>query len=284
MKTTAEKYFQLKVTSDSSINDLIVGFLSDVGAEGFIEEGNELTCYLAEDKWKPGYKDDLVEFLSRLKAERKIETFTVDLSEVMNRDWNSLWEESIVPVEVTENIVIKPSWKTYYGAAKIVIEIDPKMSFGTGHHETTRMMIKLLEKYVHNGNTVLDIGTGTGVLAIAAVKVGAKTCVAVDNDEWSIVNARENISRNGVESAVDLMFGEVGKVPDRQFDIVMSNLNRNTLIYIKSEIARRCGGLLMLSGILTLDEKSIVDEFASVGFKLIESLKNAEWSALVLKR
>ncbi|HEY9166221.1 MAG TPA: 50S ribosomal protein L11 methyltransferase [Candidatus Kryptonia bacterium] len=284
MKTTAEKYFQLKVTSDSSINDLIVGFLSDVGAEGFIEEGNELICYLAEDKWKPGYKDDLVEFLSRLKAERKIETFTVDLSEVMNRDWNSLWEESIVPVEVTENIVIKPSWKTYYGAAKIVIEIDPKMSFGTGHHETTRMMIKLLEKYVHNGNTVLDIGTGTGVLAIAAVKVGAKTCVAVDNDEWSIVNARENISRNGVESAVDLMFGEVGKVPDRQFDIVMSNLNRNTLIYIKSEIARRCCGLLMLSGILTLDEKSIVDEFASVGFKLIESLKNAEWSALVLKR
>ena len=281
-----EKYFRLCVTADSSINELVVGFLSNVGAEGFVEEGNELSCYIAEDKWKPDYKTEVSDFLTRLRNEGRISTFAVDVSEVMNRDWNSIWEESIVPVEVTDNIVIKPSWKDYHGKAHIVVEIDPKMSFGTGHHETTRMMIKLLEKHIRRGDRVLDVGTGTGVLAIVAVKLGAESCVAVDKDEWSISNAHENVDRNGVGDRVKIIPGEITSLDEEKFDVVQANLNRNTLIYIKSEIAQKCkpGGLLMLSGILSLDESSVREEFGKIGYGVVDLLHELEWSAIVLRK
>ena len=279
-----DKFFQLTVSTDKPVNDLVVGFLSDVGAEGFIEEETELKCYFAEDKWKPEYRPDVSRFLGHLKDEGRIGSFSVDVSEIMNQDWNMKWEESIVPIEVTDNIAIKPSWKEYNGSAKIVIEIDPKMSFGTGHHETTRMMICLLEKFIRGGEKILDVGTGTGVLAIAAVKLGASRCVAVDKDEWSIDNSLENIKRNGVSEKIALTRGEVASITEEDFDIVVANLNRNTLLYIEPELRRRCkaGGVLLLAGILTLDEKDIADSYSKSGFKVLETLHEAEWSALAL--
>ncbi len=277
-----EKYFQLSVSTDNQVNDLIIGFLSDVGAEGFVEEEDGLKCYFAAGKWKSEYREDVIRFLGHLKEEGKIGKFSTDLTEIINQDWNMKWEESIVPVEVTPNIAIKPSWKEYTGSAKIIIEIDPKMSFGTGHHETTRMMVKLLEKHVRGGERVLDVGTGTGVLAIAAVKLGAAGCVAIDKDEWSIENSLENIRKNGVTERVALSRGEVASVAESEFDVVVANLNRNTLLYIEPELRRRCrkGGMLLLAGILTLDEKDITGSYTKSGFTLIETLHEAEWSAL----
>ncbi len=281
-----DKFFQLSVSADKPVNDLVIGFLSDVGAEGFIEEESELKCYFAESKWKPEYRTDVMRFLGHLKEEGKIGSFSVDVSEIMNQDWNTKWEESIVPVDVTDNIAIKPSWKEYNGNAKIVIEIDPKMSFGTGHHETTRMMIRLLEKHVRGGEKILDVGTGTGVLAIAAVKLGAARCVAVDRDEWSIENSLENIRKNGVADKVNLSRGEVASVAEEDFDLVVANLNRNTLLYIEPELRKRCrrGGILLLAGILTLDERDVVDSYSKSGFTPLETLHEAEWSALALRK
>jgi len=280
------KYFQLKITTDKQVNDLVVGFLSNVGAEGFIEESSELSCYFAEGKWDPELKTDVTKFLESLRAEGKIDKFSVDVSVVKNQDWNRQWEESIVPIDVTKTVAIKPSWKEYSGDARIVIEIDPKMSFGTGHHETTRMMVQLLEKFVRGGERVLDIGTGTGVLAIAAIKLGAGSCVALDNDGWSIDNARENIEKNDVADKVKLLSGEIAAAAEKKFDIIMANLNRNTLLYIKSEISDRCrkGGYLLVAGVLTLDEKDIIDVYDQVGFKLEEVIREAEWSAFAFSK
>ncbi len=150
--------------------------------------------------------------------------------------------------------------------------------------ETTRMMIRLLEKFIKGGEKILDVGTGTGVLAIAAVKLGASRCVAVDKDEWSIDNSLENIKRNGVSEKVVLSRGEVASIAEEGFDIVVANLNRNTLLYIEPELRRRCkaGGVLLLAGILTLDEEDITDSYAKSGFKVLETLHEAEWSALAL--
>lgn len=281
-----DKYFELKVSTDRPVNDLIVGFLSDVGAEGFVEESNELSCYFSESKWRPLFKTEVTKFLNSLKDEGKICRFTVDVTEVRNQDWNNQWEESIVPVEVTKNVAIKPSWKEYSGDARIVIEIDPKMSFGTGHHETTRMMVEFLERFVKGGERILDIGTGSGVLAIAAIKLGAGNCVAIDNDSWSIENARENIENNGVIDKVILVCGEIGCAEQNEFDIVVANLNRNTLLHIKSEIHSRCrkGGILLLAGVLTLDEKAIMASYEKAGFKLIDVIREAEWSALAFTK
>ncbi len=281
-----DKFIQLSVSADGPVNDFIVGLLSDVGAEGFVEEGNELKCYIAEEKWNPEYRDDVANFLEHLKDEGKIRTYSVEVSEIMNQDWNMKWEESIVPIEVTKNIVIKPSWKEYTGSAKIVIEIDPKMSFGTGHHETTRMMVRLLEKYLKGGEKILDVGTGTGVLAIAGVKLGASHCIAVDRDEWSIENSIENIRKNGVLDMVEVVRGEVASIAEEEFEMVVANLNRNTLLYIEPELRKRCkeGGVLLLAGLLTVDEESIIESYTKSGFKLLESLHEAEWSALALRK
>lgn len=281
-----DKYLQLKISTDQQVNDLIVGFLSDVGAEGFVEESNGLSCYFADRKWNPSFRTDVNEFLNNLKKQGKIKSFTIEVSEIRNQDWNRQWEETVVPVEVTKNVAIKPSWKEYEGNAKIVIEIDPKMSFGTGHHETTRMMIRLLEKFVRGNEKVLDIGTGSGVLAIAAIKLGAKSCVAIDNDEWSIVNARENIKKNGAESQIELEKGDLTSAPNSEFDIVVANLNRNTLLYIRNEIYCRCasGGLLLLTGVLTLDEEDVIGSYVEKGFSLVETIREAEWSAIALRK
>jgi len=282
----ADKYFQLKISTDNDINDLIVGFLSDVGVEGFVEESDGLSCYFAEAKWKPSLEKDVTKFLERLKGEDKIGGFAIDVAAIQNQDWNMQWEESIVPIEVTKNVAIKPSWKEYHGAAKIVIEIDPKMSFGTGHHETTRMMVQLLEKFVKGGEKVLDIGTGTGVLAIAAVKLGAAGCTAIDNDDWSIQNAKENVEKNNAADKINLVKEEIISEKPSEFDIVLANLNRNTLLYIKPEIYERCknGGIVLVAGILTLDEESIVDNYRQIGFNLIDVIREAEWSAMAFKK
>ncbi|MCL5268266.1 MAG: 50S ribosomal protein L11 methyltransferase [Bacteroidetes bacterium] len=282
----SDKYFQLKISADTQVNDLVVGFLSNVGAEGFVEEGRVLVCYFSEDRWKPSFESDVTGFLNSLKGQGKISKFDVSVTTIRNQDWNKQWEESIVPVEVTENIVIKPSWKEYVGPAKIVIEIDPKMSFGTGHHETTRMMVQELERCIKGNERVLDVGTGTGVLAIAAIKLGAEFCVAVDNDTWSIGNSRENIERNGVADKIRLVKGEIESVQEDGFDIVAANLNRNTLIYIREDLYRKCrsGGFLLLAGVLTADEQDVTDYYGQVGFKLLDTRREAEWSALVLTK
>ncbi len=281
-----DKYLQLKISTDQQVNDLIVGFLSDVGAEGFVEESDELSCYFADRKWNPSFRTDVNEFLNNLKKEGKISNFSIEVCEIRNQDWNKQWEDTVVPVEVTKNVAIKPSWKEYDGDAKVIIEIDPKMSFGTGHHETTRMMIRLLEKFIKGGEKILDVGTGTGVLAIASVKLGAKKCVAIDNDDWSIENARENIKKNGVVDRVEITKGDLTSVPDSEFDIVVANLNRNTLLYIRDELYDRCAkaGFVLLTGVLTLDEESIVKSYIEKGFTSIETIREAEWSALVFKK
>jgi len=284
--TLTDKYYQLRIRTDQPVNDLVVGLLSNVGAEGFVEEVNVLSCYFAEAKWNPSFQDDVMKFLGKLKDEGKIAEFDVDVSTVLNQDWNSQWEESILPIEVTKNIAIKPSWKEYHGAAKIVIEIDPKMSFGTGHHETTRMMVQLLEKYIKGGEKILDVGTGTGVLAIAAAKLGAASCFAVDTDEWSIDNSSENIRRNGVAGIVNVSKNEIETVAEGDFDIVMANLNRNTLLYIGTELYKRCkkGGILLIAGVLTLDEKDLLDSYGKIGFSRLEVMREAEWSSLAFKK
>jgi ribosomal protein L11 methyltransferase len=148
------------------------------------------------------------------------------------------------------------------------------------------MMIQLLEKFIKGGERVLDVGTGSGVLAIASVKLGAMTCVAIDNDDWSIENARENIDKNGVNDKIQLIKGDLAAVPNSEFDIVVANLNRNTLLYIGNEISALCakGGVLLVTGVLTLDEEDITKCYGEKGFVSAEAIREAEWSALVFRR
>ena len=281
-----EDYLKLTIRTDKPVNELIVGFLSGASATGFVEEPEKVECYFTKEMWTRQIEMLVVRFLDQLKSEGLVNSYTYALEEIKNIDWNGQWESSIEPIEVTPNVAIKPSWKEYTGNADIVIEIDPKMSFGTGHHETTRMMIQMIEKYLKRGDVVLDVGTGTGVLAIVAAKLGAKKVVGLDTDEWSIENARENVIKNDVADIVNILPGEISAVKSSVFDMVLANLNRNTLLNIAPDINQAIakGKPLIVSGILTLDEGSIVSCYEETGLKFVESNHEGDWTVVVFKK
>ncbi|HSP88661.1 MAG TPA: 50S ribosomal protein L11 methyltransferase, partial [Ignavibacteriaceae bacterium] len=198
--------------------------------------------------------------------------------------WNEEWEKNLQVIKVTDRIVIKPSSKSYIPNKKeIILTIDPKMSFGTGEHQTTKLMLRLIEKCVRPGMKVLDIGSGTAVLAIAAVKLGAANAIAIDNDEICFENGNENISLNNVEDKVEIKIGELKEIKENNFDLIVANIQKNILLNISYDIGNRLNknGLVILSGLLAEDEEDILSRYKETGLYFIEKEKMDEWIALV---
>ena len=187
---------------------------------------------------------------------------------------------------MTENIVIKPSFREYKTKPnQIVIEIDPKMSFGTGEHQTTKLVLNLLEKYAPSSKNVLDVGSGTAVLGIAASMLGAKNVVAVDNDEWCFINGKENVDRNNL-SNVNLVHGTIDDIVDNDFDLVLANINKNVLIEIKNALFDKLkkDGILILSGLLENDLDEIKRQFTQLGLTALDFQQLDEWIGIILKK
>src|SRR5690606_22579646 len=173
-------------------------------------------------------------------------------------NWNQKWEETVRPVEVGR-FLIKPTWCDIPPGAedRVLLEIDPKMSFGTGYHESTRLVLRLLPEFMSAGMRVLDAGTGTGVLAIAAARLGASRVLAFDFDEWSHTNAVENVYINGVTEAVSVELGSIEVAGDVSFDLILANINRNVLVEMLPDFKRRIGesGSMILAGLMQADRE-----------------------------
>ena len=167
-----------------------------------------------------------------------------------------------------------------------MLTIDPKMSFGTGEHQTTKLILRLLEKYVKRGMKVLDVGSGTGILAIASVNLGAKRAIAVDFDEICMENCKENCILNGVENSVEVLTGEVDDVKEGEFDLILANIQKNILLEIADEIKSKLksGGIIILSGLLESDKIEIEKKCHSLGFVTLQIDKMDEWIAVVLMK
>jgi ribosomal protein L11 methyltransferase len=212
--------------------------------------------------------------------------FSVEENLIEDKNWNEEWEKSVRVIEVSDKLVIKPTFKDYQAKpGQIIIIIDPKMSFGTGEHQTTKLVLQFLEKNVKNGIRVLDVGSGTGVLAIAAVKLGAESAIAIDNDEWCYDNGRENCRLNSVDKEVDVKLGEIKDIAGNNFDLITANIQKNILLDIAEEIKNRLkpGGLLILSGLLYNDEEDIVKKYSSLNFEMLEKKSLDEWMAVKLR-
>ena len=176
--------------------DLISGLIWQLNISGIQEFDNHIQVYSEENDIS---FTTLNNFLNDLVKQNLLESFNVNESKVENKNWNEEWESKFSPIEITERIVVRPSFKEYSAADnQIVIIIDPKMSFGTGEHQTTKLMLQLLERYIKSGTKILDIGSGTGILSIAAAKLGAAKVIAVDNDELCYENGIENVNNNAV--------------------------------------------------------------------------------------
>jgi len=265
--------------------DLLSGQLWNLDIEGLSETNNSLLVYADQ---KSSIKTDLIESeLRKLVRENILESFTIDEGEIEEINWNEEWEKKIQPIQVTDKIIITPSFHKIEDAPdKMIIIIDPKMSFGTGEHETTKLVLQLLEEIYSNHKKVLDIGSGTAVLAIAAAKMGAEKVIAVDNDEWCSENGTENVGANNVDDKVQVLMGEISSVSDNNFDLILANINRNILVEIADDINKRLAkkGDLILSGLLDVDENDIKKTYTKKGFRFIQLKRMNEWIALHFKK
>lgn len=265
-------------------NELLSGIFLIDGCIGSEEIDNGIVFYFEQfDEAKMPLIDNV---LKELKNHKLINDFSITYEFVEKKNWNEEWEKSLHPIRVSNKIIIKPSFRNYQPHPdEIIIEIDPKMSFGTGYHETTRLMIRLIEKHINDNSKVLDVGTGTGILAIAAIKLGAKFVKACDIDLDIEENFLENISRNNVRNYCKFTPGSILNINSYDFDLILANLHTNVLIEIANEIKKRLkpNGKVILSGILINDINEIVKSYERLNLKLTDKEVENEWAGLVFE-
>lgn len=264
-------YAEVRFTGLSKeTTEMLIAQLSELQYEGFEESEEGLKAYIPQERLNK-------ETVERLAAEFKA-TYTV--SNLPDTNWNQLWESNFQPVIVEDFCAIRADFHEPIKNVQHEIVITPKMSFGTGHHPTTYMMMQQMRDIEIAGNSVLDFGTGTGVLAILAQKLGATNIVAIDNDDWSISNARENIIRNNA-SSIDIRKADTAETPEK-FDIILANIIKNVILdnFVSFQKHINPGGVLVLSGLLLDDEKDIMEKAGSLGFALKKKLQRDNWISL----
>lgn len=263
----------------TDVAERLVADLSEIGAEGFEErDGGTVVAYIPEAVWK----------LSEVAIRSLMADYGVTVEAVEyfgDRNWNEEWEATIQPIDVAP-FRIRASWHgTPTPPDRVELIIDPKMSFGTGYHETTRLMLRALSQFVKGGERVLDAGTGTGVLGIAALKLGASTCFGFDIDEWSTDNASENAERNGVEDIFEVVEGDQSVVPDGVYDLVLANINRNALLAMMNDLLSFLApdGALGLAGLLITDRDDVMKELDSRPVTVVTESTEGEWWSVWVK-
>lgn len=286
--TTTQEYISLSFSVSLAHEEELQGyFLMNYDVQGF-EEGSDgsMIIHLLKEEWTTEADTKLAEFLA---AFAKDEVILLETISQKNTDWNAAWEASIEPLQITDDLVIAPSWRldTIEKDSKHLIVVDPKMSFGTGHHETTRLCLAMLERIDCSAKNVLDLGSGTGILAMYAMMRGAKHAVAVDTDEWAFNNAKENCERNNFgPDKIEIRMGDVRSAikPEEKFDLVLANIHRNILLDIHSDLAlhQSSSDMLILSGILQWDADEIIAAYEKSGYHLKEKKQENEWICLLM--
>jgi ribosomal protein L11 methyltransferase len=279
-----KKYKEFLITAEPFNSELLSGVLWESDISGINEEVNCIKVFTDDLSLSI---EELKDRLQKLKNENLLVSFTIEENIYENKNWNAEWEQSINVIHLTDKIVIKPTFRNYNPKpGQIVLIIDPKMSFGTGEHQTTKLVLMLLEKYTTAGAWVLDVGSGSGILAIASVKLGARHAIAIDIDEWCYDNAVENSKLNNVNDSVDVIQGEITVIKESGFDLILANIQKNILIEIAPEIFSRLkpGGLVILSGLLDYDEADIKTEFTALGLSFLETKILDSWIALVFQK
>lgn len=264
--------------------DILVGQLSVQACSGFIQEDDHLICFMEEHQWTPAVRRRIGQIIGRTREACPGVELSFKTRTVHDQNWNRRWERSVGIVDINDRIIVKPSWKKTRAKdhGKLTLHIDPKMSFGTGHHETTRLSLILLEQFIKPKARVLDFGTGTGILAIAAAKLGARRVIAYDNDEWSVDNARENVRKNKAGRIVSVRLGDQIPRSERPFDLIISNIDYPSLTAMLPKFAQslKNQGVIIISGILMPDISPIVDQYQRKRFQPIELTSENGWVAI----
>ena len=262
------------IASDAE-SEMLIAMLAEVGYDGFEETPTELLAYIESHKFQ---EDELKAIAEASGIKYRTETIPA-------QNWNALWESNFEPVVVEGFCTIRAHFHDVNTDTPYNITITPKMSFGTGHHATTQQMIILMKDIAFSGCSVLDFGTGTGVLAILAEMLGAKNILAIDNDEWSVENTKENIERNNCRNIL-VEQASLEDIPVVKNDMILANINRNILLQYMEQLFDRLNneGHILMSGLLVEDRDMIVEAAHREGFRLIRSTEQSNWIALLLKK
>lgn len=268
------RYIQLHFAEqDERGKEILIALLAHIGFEGFEEGPHHLDACIAETE----YREEAVKEV----VNPEIYPYTVEI--ITQKNWNEAWEKSFGPVIIDNFCAIRANFHPPAMGVEHELVITPKMSFGTGHHATTLLVIRLMQAIDFSRKKVLDFGTGTGVLAILAEKLGADAVVAVDNDDWSIMNAEENIAQNACKRIV---LEKADSIYTQQtFDIILANINKNVIIDNLSLFAKHLKppGVLVLSGLLTGDYSDVADEAVREHLIIDKHVEKTGWIALQLK-
>ena len=295
-------WIEIKIVVPLSEVDAVANFLIEQGANGVVEENQtqSTTCssvsnnvmlkaYIKKNDAAKKHLTEIKNYLVLLSSLTGIDEFSLATNDIKDEDWNALWKSFFQPVKVTERIVIKPTWTNYWKRAdEIIIELDPGMAFGTGTHQSTRLCLRAIEEITvscsyNRDFSLLDVGTGSGILAIAAVLLGIPKVVGIDIDYQAVECAKKNADKNNVPQTIVLTDTLLHKI-DGLFSIIVANILPQTLIDLKADLLNHLfpSGYLILSGILKEKAQEVIEAFVP-DISFIKETTEGEWSCLVFQ-
>lgn len=266
--------YDFKIEPQGVASEILVAELAEWGFESFVDTERGILAYIQESLWNEHILDEIY----ILKSEEFLITYSFRTIEQVN--WNEEWEKNFDPISVDGLCTVRAPFHAKTDT-KYDIIIEPKMSFGTGHHETTYMMLQFLLQTDFSGKSVLDMGCGTSVLAIMSEKRGATKITAIDIDDWCVENSIENIQRNDCK-CIEVKLGDASLLKNEHFDVVIANINRNILLNDLSLYAATLSqnGMVLLSGFYKSDMPVILEECSKHGLSFVENLERNEWVAV----
>ena len=281
MASMTSEWIEVQIQCSLDAGELLA-LLDDPAMPGAWQEGRTIHLYWPSDRWSPDHLARLRQTLLQLANQGQSEPEIV-VHSLPDQDWNRQWAASVKPLRVGTRIVIRPSWENVEPAAgQIEIILDPKRAFGTGHHATTSLLLEWLEEDIRGGESVLDVGTGSGLLAMVALRLGAARASGIDYDPDAIDCAREYAALNGFGPELSLRCDTLaGEAPH---DLVLANLDRRTLLDLAEPLAGSTGGTLLVSGLLLEQRNDIVEAFAQAGLYAGRQRDREGWLALEFTR
>lgn len=265
--------------AEPELQEILASLLDGYGFEGIVFEETGLQAYIPEPQYETFSWEEFV-YDYPVFTETTFETRTIE-----ETNWNEVWESGFKPVLVADQVYIRAGFHEERPDIKHELVIEPKMSFGTGHHETTAMMVEAMLDRDFTGKSVLDFGSGTGILAILAAKLGALETVAIDHEHWAYENALENVERNQAKG-ITVLEGDERSIPQREYDLILANVNKNVIFQNLQMLHGLLvsGGYIFLSGLLKDDEEDTMKLANELGFKLKKALHQGNWICLVFTK
>lgn len=268
-------YYKVSITSTTETQEVLMAILSESNYIGFEENEYGFKTYIIEDEFDETIIQDLANQFE----------FSYKKKLIPQQNWNAVWESNFQPIQIDDFCGIRADFHPNFEAVKYEITINPKMAFGTGHHETTMSMIEIMQGLDFQGKKVFDYGCGTGILAILAAKMGANSILALDYDPLSYENTIENCQKNNIEQ-VETHLGELSTIDNDDFDLILANINRNVILNSLPSLFLKTkeNGLVLISGFLKTDVPLMTNTLEKIGFVINRTVIKGEWVCMELKK